>query len=76
MDSLFDYAVIGAGMMGSSCAKYITQDGARCLLVGPKSSQDGIYGAWMDEGRIVERVEKEPIERNLGNKISFIDSNK
>lgn len=53
---LYDTAVIGAGMIGSSAARYLphytTQPN---VLIGPREDQScegGVYGAWFDEGRI------------------------
>ena len=66
MENVFDVAIVGAGMIGSSCAKYISEDVAKCLLVGPKFCQEGIYGAWHDEGRITRKLDKNPIWRKLG----------
>ena len=31
----YDVAVIGAGMIGSSCAKYLSAMGLKVLLAGP-----------------------------------------
>ncbi len=68
----FNIAIIGAGLVGSSCAKYIAESVEKFLLVGPKFHQDGIFGAWLDEGRIVQRVNKDPVKRNLGRKHTYI----
>ena len=32
----YDVAVVGAGMIGSSCAKYLSAMGLRVLLAGPE----------------------------------------
>ena len=56
---MFDFAVIGAGMIGSSVAKYLAQRAggtSKILLVGPDEAQRdelGIHGAFFDAGRIV-----------------------
>ncbi len=73
MEFEFDVAIVGAGMIGSSCAKYVSQDVENCLLVGPKFHQEGIYGAWHDEGRITRKLDKNPIWRHLGNQLELIN---
>jgi sarcosine oxidase len=54
---VFDYAVVGAGLIGSAAAKYISRINPNTVLVGPdepenKKSHDGIFGSHYDEGRI------------------------
>ena len=62
-----DVAVIGAGMIGSSAAKYVAMErGIKCILIGPNEPQMGIHAAWFDEGRITRKLDKSPIWRDLG----------
>jgi len=36
MESEFEVCVIGAGLFGSACAKYVAESGSKTILVGPK----------------------------------------
>ncbi len=56
-DHLFEYAVVGAGLIGSATAKYISEINPNTVLLGPsepkdKKSHQGIFGSHYDEGRI------------------------
>ncbi len=56
-DIVFDYAVIGAGLIGSAAAKYISETNPNTVLIGPsepkdKESHNGVFGSHYDEGRI------------------------
>ena len=56
-DIVFDYAVIGAGLIGSAAAKYISETNPNTVLIGPsepkdKGSHNGVFGSHYDEGRI------------------------
>ena len=56
----FDYVVVGAGMVGSSAAKYIAQRSRdlerniNVAIIGVEEpgEEEPLYGAWHDEGRI------------------------
>ena len=63
---VYDVAIIGAGMIGSSAAKYVAEDGVKCILIGPKEPNNGIHAAWFDEGRITRKLDKSIIWRDLG----------
>ena len=65
--SAFDAVVIGAGMIGSSCAKYLSKFGLKVLLIGPdEDSRDLAHGAWFDQGRNTTVVTGAPYWRELG----------
>ena len=56
-DTVFDYAVVGAGLIGSAAAKYISEINLNTVLIGPeepenKKTHKGIFGSHYDEGRI------------------------
>ena len=65
---VYDVAIIGAGMIGSSAAKYMSEDtySVKTILIGPSEPQSGIHGAWFDEGRITRKLDKNHVWRNLG----------
>ena len=70
---IYDVAVIGAGMIGSSAAKYVAMEsGIKCILIGPNEPQMGIHAAWFDEGRITRKLDKSPIWRDLGTKCTVL----
>ena len=55
-----DYVVVGAGMIGSSAAKYICEKSkelgmnVKVAVIGVEEAggENSLYGAWHDEGRI------------------------
>jgi sarcosine oxidase len=64
----YEIAVVGAGMFGSAAAKYLSQRGAKVLIVGPAEpvgpgaavSQHS-FGAHFDEARITRRIGWDPV---------------
>ncbi|MGR3542609.1 MAG: NAD(P)/FAD-dependent oxidoreductase [Hasllibacter sp.] len=57
MEERFDAAVVGAGMWGAACARWLTDEGARVALIGPEggpSSHD-------DAARIARRLDPDPV---------------
>ena len=67
--STYDVAVIGAGMIGSSCAKYLSKFDLKVLLIGPdEAAREEVHGAWFDQGRNATVVTGAPYWRELGNK--------
>lgn len=63
MSEIYDVAVIGAGMFGSAAAKYLAQNGARVVVIGPNEPQDRhtaatqrAFGAHYDQARITRRI--------------------
>ena len=72
-DESYDVAVIGAGMIGSSSAKYVAMEsGIKCILIGPNEPQMGIHAAWFDEGRITRKLDKSLIWRDLGTTLTVL----
>ena len=66
MEACYDVAVIGAGMIGSAAAKYASEDVKATILIGADQPQDGVYGAWFDEGRITRTLDRNPHWKVLG----------
>ena len=57
----FDYIVIGGGMMGAPCARYLAESGASVALIAPpeppvKSDSKGPFASHYDAARITRRV--------------------
>ena len=60
-----DFAVIGRGLMGTSCARYLAQGGASVVMIGPDEPLDRArhempFGSHHDEGRITRRLAVDP----------------
>jgi sarcosine oxidase len=56
-NSVYDYIVIGKGLLGAAAARHLSGTNARVALIGPdeppnRSSHQGIFGSHYDEGRI------------------------
>ena len=55
---MYEYAVVGKGMIGSAAARYLSQWSDAVVLVGPDepegdwSSHDGVFASHYDQGRI------------------------
>ena len=54
---MFDYLVIGKGMIGAAAARYLSANSASVALVGPDEPQnwrthDGVFSSHYDQGRI------------------------
>ena len=65
MAKMYSTAVVGAGMIGSSAAKWAAEmspDGG-VVLVG--AGEEGLYRAWSDEGRITRVFDLNPNWREL-----------
>lgn len=61
---MFDYIVIGKGMMGSAAARYLAEKGTKIAVVGPDEPKDfadhpGIFASHYDEGRLTRLLAKD-----------------
>lgn len=61
MTQMFDFAVVGRGMMGSACARWLAEAGHSVALIGPdepadRAQFDGPFASHHDAGRITRRV--------------------
>lgn len=62
--------VIGRGLMGTACARYLAAAGCRVALVGPdepadRQAHDGPFGSFHDAGRITRAVAHDPVWSRL-----------
>lgn len=69
MDAV-DFAVVGRGLMGTACARYLAEAGYRVALVGPDepadpSQHDGPFGSFHDAGRITRAIAHDPVWARL-----------
>ena len=63
---MFDYLVVGKGLIGSAAFRYLSQLSANTVLVGPDepvnpARHDGVYGAHYDDARLTHLHGKSPI---------------
>jgi len=71
MEDMYDVCIVGAGSIGSSAAKHLTEANPhlKVLLVGPFEPKDrssiDIHGAYFDLGRITRKLDSEPIWMDL-----------
>lgn len=69
-ESIFDFIVIGRGLIGSAAARYLTGSGATVALIGPEepadpASHDGVFSSHYDNSRIVRRTTRDMQWANL-----------
>ena len=62
----FDYAVVGAGMMGAAAGRYLSATGGRVALIGPTEPPDwsahaGVFASHYDQGRITRILDQDPV---------------
>ena len=63
---IFDYIVIGKGLIGSAAFRYLSEASAQTLLIGPDepadpTNHDGVFGAHYDEARLTHLHGKSPV---------------
>ena len=62
---VFEFAVIGGGLIGSSAARHLSalspssSAGGAVCLIGP-ADNEATHGAWFDEGRLTRGVDNTP----------------
>lgn len=62
----FEHLVIGAGLMGSAAARYLSQQSASVALLGPDEPADhtthpGVFASHYDEGRLTRQISRDPV---------------
>ena len=67
---MFEFAVIGNGMLGAPAARHLAEAGKQTLLVGSPepsnySGHSGVYSSHYDEGRISRVIDPDPIRAEL-----------
>ena len=65
INTIYDIAVIGRGMMGTSAAKHLANQGVSTIIIGPgepknKSTHMGVFGSHYDSGRITRILDRDP----------------
>ncbi len=67
---IFDYIVIGNGLMGAAAARYLSQMTSKVALIGPGEPEDfaahtGVFASHYDQGRITRQISKDSIWSSL-----------
>ena len=62
----FEHLVIGAGLMGSAAARYLSQESHSVALLGPDEPADhathpGVFASHYDEGRLTRQISRDPV---------------
>ncbi|MBM2577379.1 FAD-dependent oxidoreductase [Jannaschia sp. Os4] len=52
----FEFCVVGGGMMGSACARWLAEGGSSVVLVQPPEGEGGVVASHWDAARITRRV--------------------
>jgi len=60
----YEVVVIGAGLMGSAAARYLSQEAERVLILGPAEPEnllthDGVFASHYDQGRLTRLIGKD-----------------
>lgn len=64
---MFDYAVVGLGLIGSAAAKYLSQTNQKVVAIGPGepgepwANHDGVFASHYDQGRITRQLDGSPL---------------
>ena len=70
---MFDFAVIGKGMVGTAVARYLSQKSDSVALIGPDEPQDlathdGVFASYYDSGRITRRLDGDIVWAQLADR--------
>ena len=70
---MYDFIVVGKGLMGSAAFRYLTMHSKNSVLIGPDepedlSTHDGVFGAHYDQGRLTHLLGKDAVWGVLGDR--------
>lgn len=79
---IFDYIVIGKGLIGSAAARYLTQSQKNVAVIGPDEHPDVneaiVFSSHYDQGRVQRVIGTDPVWTLLNlqssNQIIFLNS--
>ena len=59
---MFDYIVIGKGLIGSAAGRYLSATGTKVALIGPHEPENwpahqGVFASHYDQGRLTRVLE-------------------
>lgn len=66
MKNEYEILIIGAGLIGSAAARYLSQYADSVALIGPDEPGDpaahsGVFASHYDEGRLTRRISRDPV---------------
>ena len=67
---IFDYIVVGKGLMGAAAARYLSQMTSNVAVIGPDEPEDfashaGVFASHYDQGRITRQINKDAVWSKL-----------
>jgi len=68
---MYDFIIVGKGMIGASSARYLAESGAAVAVIGPDEPQGdwsthaGVFGSHYDQRRISRRLDSDWIWARL-----------
>lgn len=67
---MFEFVVVGKGLMGSAAARHLAEAGREVALIGPdepidRTAHSGVFGSHYDSGRIVRVLDRDPLWATL-----------
>ena len=71
---MYDYAVIGIGLIGSAAVRYLSQHAKKVVAIGPAEPEepwqehDGVFASHYDQGRITRELDSTHIWADLAQK--------
>ncbi len=70
---MFDYIVIGKGLIGSAAGRYLSQSGAKVAILGPDeptqvAAHEGIFASHYDQGRITRLLSRDLVWAELAHR--------
>ncbi|MCM2294203.1 FAD-dependent oxidoreductase [Allorhizobium sp. BGMRC 0089] len=72
-DQVFNYLIIGRGMMGAAAARHLADASDGVALLGPdepaeKATHQGVFGSHYDEARITRTIDPDPVWAKLAHR--------
>lgn len=67
---MFDFIVVGKGLIGSAATRYLSQISGNVAVIGPDEPQNwqthnGVFGSHYDQGRITRILDSDPVWARL-----------
>jgi len=68
---MFEYAIIGKGMIGAAAGRYVSQISDSVVIIGPDepaepwSQHQGVFASHYDQGRITRELDSNPVWAEL-----------
>ena len=70
---MFDYLVVGKGLMGSAAARHLSRSGASVAIIGPDeptqvADHEGVFASHYDQGRITRLLSRDLVWAELAHR--------